>query len=215
MNAENLHDAIGELPMEMLKEVDAYRGRKIIPWQRYISLAACLAVILGSALLFRMSPFLGGKVASENVALDQAPAPAAAMAPESAEETEAAVAPKVATADASLQSAPFSEAFDATEAATGDSVGVMPTLTVTAGKTVIEILSGEVPQKVTGEKLTLSWAEEPNTFTVKYWEESDETWHDAQMENQVLIPQPGEHTYEVVATWDNGKGRYVFFADVK
>src|SRR5699024_8214589 len=37
VNAENLHDAIGELPMEMLKEVDAYRGRKIIPWQRYIS----------------------------------------------------------------------------------------------------------------------------------------------------------------------------------
>lgn len=214
MNAENLHDAIGELPMEMLKEVDAYRGRKIIPWQRYVSLAACLAVILGSALLFRMSPILSGKVASENVALDREPAPAAAMAPESAEETEAAVAPKVAAADAGQQSAPFSQA-DAAEAATGDSVGAMPKLTVTAGETSIEILSGEVPQKVTGEKLTLSWAEEPNTFTVKYWEESDETWHDAEMENQVLIPKPGEHTYEVVATWDNGKGRYMFFADVK
>ena len=50
MTAEQFHDAVSLLPMELVEEVDRRRrvpGKKPIPWGKYMSLAACLVLLLG------------------------------------------------------------------------------------------------------------------------------------------------------------------------
>ena len=54
MTAEQFHDALSLLPMELVEEVDRRRqspGRKPIPWGKYASLAACLVLLLGCSWL--------------------------------------------------------------------------------------------------------------------------------------------------------------------
>ena len=46
MNRENLMDAIGQLPEEMIGEVAQKRMKKKIPWTRWAALAACLCLVL-------------------------------------------------------------------------------------------------------------------------------------------------------------------------
>lgn len=49
MTVEELHDALTLLPAELVAEADRKRNRKplVIPWRKVVSMAACLAVILG------------------------------------------------------------------------------------------------------------------------------------------------------------------------
>lgn len=50
MTAEQFHDALSLLPMELVEEVDRRRQfpkKKPIPWGKYAGLAACLALLLG------------------------------------------------------------------------------------------------------------------------------------------------------------------------
>lgn len=49
MNAETLHDALGLLPSDLITPVDSLRStprRQKIPWTRYASIAACLALMV-------------------------------------------------------------------------------------------------------------------------------------------------------------------------
>lgn len=50
MTAEQFHDALSLLPMELVEEVDRRRQsprKKPIPWGRYVGIAACLVLLLG------------------------------------------------------------------------------------------------------------------------------------------------------------------------
>lgn len=74
MTVENLHDAIGQLPSDLIAKVDEKRCRKpkVIPFKRYAALAACLVLILGSGLFLT-------RLASGGVKETAAEAPAAVM----------------------------------------------------------------------------------------------------------------------------------------
>ena len=63
MTAEQLHDAIGLLPGDLLEKTDRLRQnpvKKKTNVTRYLSAAACAVVVLGGALLFR--PAKGGSL---------------------------------------------------------------------------------------------------------------------------------------------------------
>ncbi len=54
MTVENLHDAIGQLPGDLIAETDRRRNspKKVIPWQRCSAMAACLVLILCGSFFF-------------------------------------------------------------------------------------------------------------------------------------------------------------------
>lgn len=95
MNPEQLHDALSQLPDDLIAEVDALRrpAKKGIPWKRLVPVAACFALVL--TLLTVALPLLTGKDAVMESQYSNIGAP---MAQESAGEPEAPMesAPAVA-----------------------------------------------------------------------------------------------------------------------
>ena len=82
MTIEQLHDALNLLPTDLITAADTLRSRKtkpVINYARWFSLAACLAILIGSGFIFRnyILPGLGGV---KEMALE---APAAAAPAES------------------------------------------------------------------------------------------------------------------------------------
>ncbi len=80
MTAEKILDALGLLPSDLITATDTLRTAPkttVIHWKRWVSLAACLVLVLGTAVVFQRKslPSMGG--ATENVA--QSPAAAAPM----------------------------------------------------------------------------------------------------------------------------------------
>lgn len=77
MTVENLHDAIGQLPSDLIVKVDEKRCRKpkVIPFSRYAAIAACLALILGSSIFLTRTASGGAKetAAEAPAAIMQAP----------------------------------------------------------------------------------------------------------------------------------------------
>ena len=55
MTVENLHDAIGLLPSDLIAKVDEKRSRKrtVIPFRRYAAIVACALLVLGSSFLLK------------------------------------------------------------------------------------------------------------------------------------------------------------------
>lgn len=91
MTAETLHDAISLLPSDLIAEADKkrYARPKIIPWKRYAAMAACFALVL-SCGMFAMRVFAPKGGSTEKYAMEQeAPAAAAPMEEEAAEEAPA------------------------------------------------------------------------------------------------------------------------------
>lgn len=62
MKPEELHEAIGELPEELLAPVDALRKKKTVHWARWAALAAACLLIL--AVPFGLPQFTGGETAT-------------------------------------------------------------------------------------------------------------------------------------------------------
>jgi len=62
MTVENLHDAIGQLPSDLITAVDEKRSRKskVIPFKRYAAMAACVALLLCGTWVFAMTQAMGG-----------------------------------------------------------------------------------------------------------------------------------------------------------
>lgn len=74
MTAEKLHDAITLLPGDLVIAADRLRTvprTRTIHWKRWISLAACLVLLLGAGLVLRQLPGMGAK--TESVAAPMAP----------------------------------------------------------------------------------------------------------------------------------------------
>ena len=87
MTVHDLHDALNELPPDLIMAADRVRrasAPKVIPRQRWVSLAAVLALVVGTTLVFQRNigfDGLKGASAEPESAMQQAPAAAAPMAP--------------------------------------------------------------------------------------------------------------------------------------
>lgn len=88
MTAEQLHDALGLLPSDLIEETDVIRSRPpktVIVWKRWAAMAACFVLVLGCGLMaMRLLP--GGGSMDKMATAECAPEAPAAAAP-----TEAAV----------------------------------------------------------------------------------------------------------------------------
>lgn len=109
MTVHDLHDALNELPPDLIMAADRIRTApepKGIRWQRWVSLAAVLALVIGTTLVFERN------IATDRMKLEsavaQAPAAAAPMAPVEEE----------SVADEAMAEAPMENA--AATAAAGD-----------------------------------------------------------------------------------------------
>ena len=68
MTAEQFHDALSLLPMELVEEVDRrrqYPKKKPIPWGKYVGVAACLVLLLGCSWVVN-GMFHAGSKATES-----------------------------------------------------------------------------------------------------------------------------------------------------
>lgn len=75
MTAEQLHDAIGLLPADLVAEADALRQSKPLRrshWKHYAAMAACFALVLGCALTVRLG--MTGKMSRTDAVMEAAPA---------------------------------------------------------------------------------------------------------------------------------------------
>lgn len=118
MTAEQLHDALGMLPSDLITETDKLRSRPhktVIYWRQLAAVAACAVLILGCGLLFmgRFLPAMGGSSKEATVEQDAALSYSALngtadmAAPEERKETGAAAG--AATGD-SVAEVPMAEA---------------------------------------------------------------------------------------------------------
>ena len=91
MTPEQLHDALGMLPADLIAETDKLRSRpvrKVIPWKNLAAMAACFLLVLGCGLFTvnRILPAVGGgtKEAIPENSMQAAPQAPAMAEPESA-----------------------------------------------------------------------------------------------------------------------------------
>lgn len=111
MTPQDLHDALNYLPMDLVTAADKVRTAPkttVIHWRRWVSLAAVLALVIGTTLVFARN--IGTDRMKLESAVAQAPAAAAPMAPAPVEEEIAA--------DEAMPEAPMENA--AATAAAGD-----------------------------------------------------------------------------------------------
>lgn len=85
MNAEQFHDALSLLPSDLIAETDKLRASpksRVIPWKRWVSLAACLVLIFGCGWAVVRSGLLGFSGGSmEKASFDEAAAECAPQEP--------------------------------------------------------------------------------------------------------------------------------------
>lgn len=94
MTAEQLHDAIGLLPAELVAEANALRQSRPLRrghWKRYAAMAACFALVLGCAMTLRQG--MTGKMKRSEAVMEAAPAEIPALkTPEAKADSSAATA---------------------------------------------------------------------------------------------------------------------------
>lgn len=87
MTVHDLHDALNLLPSDLITAADRIRtvpAPRVIHWQRWASLAAVLALVVGTTLFFQRYIGFGslkGTASAPESVMQQAPAAAAPMAP--------------------------------------------------------------------------------------------------------------------------------------
>lgn len=119
MTVHDLHDALNDLPSDLITAADRVRTKqtpKVIRWQRWVSLAAVLTLVVGTTLVFRKNigfdSLKGAGVMPESV-MQQAPAAAAPMAPAPVEDEVAAEeAMPEPPSDIGAPEVPYEEAGD-------------------------------------------------------------------------------------------------------
>ena len=100
MTAQDLHDALNLLPSDLITAADRVRtasAPKAVRWRKWVSLAAVLALVMGTTLVFQRNigfDSLKGASAAPESAMQQAPAPVEDEADEMIPEEPAAEAPK-------------------------------------------------------------------------------------------------------------------------
>ena len=198
MTAEQLHDAIGLLPVDLLEKTDQLRQsprKKKAPVTRYLSAAACAAVGLGGALLFRAvgqqkgATFSAAAPVMEAAQMDEAPAEQAPM-------LQSAQLP----ADAGAGSA-----ADRSAAVENAAVWMPPALEVSWDNRSLMVESGEeVALNIQDTQLCLTWQTPPEDVEVTSIPEGQAEFRDG-----VLILAAGTQSCEITASWPEGSGSYI------
>lgn len=130
MTVENLHDAIGQLPSDLITAVDLKRSRKpkVIPFKRYAAIAACVAMMLCGTWIFAMTQASGGSTE------------AAAEAPEMMQAADSVTHSAVnapAAAEPESEAAPMEAAPKAPAAVAGESGAGEPEEEISAENTLL------------------------------------------------------------------------------
>lgn len=136
MTVENLHDAIGLLPSDLITAVDEKRSRKpkVIPFKRYAAMAACVALLLCGSWVFAMTQAMGG---AKETAMATPELQAADSVTNSAVDAPAAKAPEASP----MEAAPEEPAAVAAERGAGE-----PEEDAVCGYPTIETYAaGEIP----------------------------------------------------------------------
>ena len=198
MTAEQLHDAIGLLPADLLEKTDKLRqspGKKKLPVSRYLSAAACAVVVLGGALLFRavgqqkQSVTFSAAPAMEEALMDEAP---------SAEQ-----APKLQAAAPPMDAGAGSTA-DRSAAVENEALWMPPALEVCWGEQRLRVESGEEAALNTQDtQLRLSWQTPPEDVSITSVPEGQAAYMDG-----VLTLASGTQSCEITASWPEGSGSY-------
>ena len=98
MTAEQLQDALGLLPMDLIEEADALRRKpkkKPIPFRRWGALAACAVLVLGCGFFAMQMGLLRSKSTMDKVAMQEcAPEAPAAPAEEACDCAESIILPE-------------------------------------------------------------------------------------------------------------------------
>lgn len=198
MTAEQLHDAIGLLPVDLLEKTDRLRQsprKKKAPVTRYLSAAACTAVVLGGALLFR------GVGQQKGVAFSAA---APAMEAAQMDEAPAEAAPKLQSA-APPMDAGAGSAADRSAAGENAAIWMPPTLEVSWDDQSLMVESGgEVALKTQDTQLHLTWQTQPEDVKIKSIPEGQAEFRDG-----VLTLTAGTQSCEITASWPEGSGTYL------
>lgn len=199
MTAEQLHDAIGLLPADLLEKTDKLRqspGKKKAPVCRYLSAAACAVVVLGGALLFRavgqqkQAVTFSAAPAMEEALMDEAP---------SAEQ-----APKLQAAAPPMDAGAGSTA-DRSAAVENEALWMPPALEVCWGEQRLRVESGEEAALNTqGTQLRLSWQTPPEDVAITSVPEGQAAYMDG-----VLTLASGTQRCAITASWPEGSGTYL------
>ena len=198
MTAEQLHDAIGLLPADLLEKTDKLRqspGKKKVPVSRYLSAAACAVVVLGGALLFRavgqqkQAVTFSAVPAMEEALMDEAP---------SAEQ-----APKLQAAAPPMDAGAGSTA-DRSAAVENEALWMPPALEVCWGEQRLRVESGEEAALNTQDtQLRLTWQTPPEDVAITSVPEGQAAYMDG-----VLTLASGTQSCEITASWPEGSGVY-------
>ena len=199
MTAEQLHDAIGLLPADLLEKTDKLRqspGKKKAPVSRYLSAAACAVVMLGGALLFRTVgqqkqavTFSAAAPAMEAAQMDEAPSEAA---------PKLQLAPVPADAGAST-------AEDRSATVENAAVWTAPMLEVRWDEQFLLIGNGEeVSISAQDVQLRLTWQTPPEDVAITSVPEGQAAYMDG-----VLTLASGTQSCEITASWPEGSGIYL------
>ena len=198
MTADQLHDAIGLLPGDLLEKTDRLRQspvKKKAPVMRYLSAAACAVVVLGGALLFRAVGQQKGAAFS-----DAAPAMEAAQM----DEAPAEAAPKLQSA-APPMDAGAGSAADRSAAVENAALWAAPMLEVRWGEQLLLVGSGE-ETAVSAEdtQLHLTWQTPPKDVKITSIPEGQAAYTDG-----VLTLAAGTESCTITASWPEGSGTYI------
>lgn len=198
MTAEQLHDAIGLLPADLLEKTDKLRqspGKKKAPVCRYLSAAACAVVVLGGALLFRA-------VGQQKQAVTFSAAPA--MEEAQMDEAPAEAAPKLQLAPVPAD-AGAGTAEDRSATVENAAVWTAPMLEVRWDEQFLLIGNGEeVSISAQDVQLRLSWQTPPEDVTITSVPEGQAAYMDG-----VLTLASGTQRCAITASWPEGSGTYL------
>ena len=198
MTAEQLHDAIGLLPGDLLEKTDRLRQsprKKKTNVTRCLSAAACAVVVLGGALLFR-------GVGQQKGAAFSAAAPA--MEAAQMDEAPAEAAPKLQSA-APPMDAGAGSAADRSAAVENAAVWMPPALEVSWDDQSLIVESGEeVAISAQDTQLRLTWQTPPEDVEVTSIPEGQAEFRDG-----VLTLTAGTQSCEITASWPEGSGIYI------
>lgn len=122
MTVENLHDAIGQLPADLIAKADEKRCRKpkVLPMKRYAAMAACFVLLLGCGLfLNRLAGPKGSLMKDAMLGAEQAACEAAPEEPMDAAPMETLAAEPAETESASNHSLVTDEEGNRTTSGSG------------------------------------------------------------------------------------------------
>lgn len=198
MTAEQLHDAIGLLPGDLLEKTERLRQnpvKKKTNVTRCLSAAACAVVVLGGALLFR------GVGQQKGVAFSAA---APAMEAAQMDEAPAEAAPKLQSA-APPMDAGAGSAADRSAAVENAAVWMPPALEVSWDDQSLIVESGEeVAISAQDTQLRLTWQTPPEDVEITSIPEGQAEFRDG-----VLTLTAGTQSCEITASWPEGSGIYI------